>query len=163
MAKNGETKERFDDKRYRRVIKDLREVERSTVDVGFFKTIARSGAELVDSDALDIAEIAAVNEFGSTKANIPERSFMRTTVDEKRIKYKKVLSDLMGDILIGVKTVNNALDLFGIRVVGDIKRKITSIRVPPNAPSTIAQKPGGNNPLIDTGRMRNAVTHKVKD
>ena len=32
----------------------------------------------------------------------------------------------------------------------------------PNAPNTIKQK-GSSQPLIDTGRMRNSVSHKVED
>ncbi len=60
----------------------------------------------------------------------------------------------------GSKTVEGALSLFGERVVGDIKKKITSIREPANAPSTVAGK-GFDNPLIHTGTMRNRIKKRV--
>ncbi len=164
MAKNGKTK--VIDKGFKRIRKDLNKVDGSEVDIGILK--GEVGIlDAVSGKSFEVAEIAAVHEFGTTKAGrnnsvtIPERSFMRSTFDDNRVKYTQVLKSLMGDVLQGNKTVEQALSLFGERVVGDIKKKITSIREPANAPSTIEGK-GFNNPLIRTGTMRSRIKKRVR-
>ena len=158
MAKNGETK--VVDKGFNRIRKDLKKTDGSSVDVGIL------GGEVEGN--FTVASLAAVHEFGTKKAGrnknivIPERSFLRSTYDEKKIKYKKVLKSLYGEVLLGTKTVEGALALFGERVVGDIKRKITAIKEPANAPSTLAGKYLKANPLIDTGlNLRARIAKKV--
>lgn len=160
---NGKTK--VTDKGFKRIRKDLKVTDGSSVDVGILKGEA-SIIDQVSGSKFEVAEIAAVQEFGTTRAGrnnnvtIAERSFMRSTVDAKKSKYEEVLKSLMVDVLLGLKTVNQALSLFGERVVGDIKKKITSIKSPPNAPSTIEAK-GFDNPLIHTGTMRSRIKKKV--
>ena len=68
---------------------------------------------------------------------------------------------LIGQILTGRSSVKKALNLLGVQIASLIKRKITILRDPPNAPSTIAQK-GSTNPLVDTGRLRASINHEVK-
>lgn len=159
MAKNGETK--VVDKGFKRIRKDLKKTDGSSVDVGIL-----GGKEL--EGTFTVAEMAAVHEFGTKRAGrsrnvvIPERSFLRSTYDEKKQVYRRILKSLYGDVLQGTKTVEQALALFGERVVGDIKKKITAIKEPPNAPSTIAGK-GFDNPLIHTGtNLRARIAKKVK-
>lgn len=161
MAKNGRTK--VVDKGFKRIRKDLKKTDGATVDVGIL-----SGSGNVEGN-FTVAELAAVQEFGTKKAGrnknvvIPERSFLRSTYDTNRLKYKRVLRVLYGDVLLGYKTVEGALALFGERVVGDVKRKITAIKFPPNAPSTIARKKGRDNPLIETGlNLKARIAKKVR-
>lgn len=154
---NGKTK--VIDKGFKRIRRDLHKTDGSTVDVGILKGV--SGSDLATGTNFTVAEIAAVQEFGSRDGRIPERSFIRSVVDSNKVKYRSVLKSLIGDVLLGNLSVEKALAQFGERVVGDIKRKITSISSPPNAPSTIAGK-GFNNPLIRTGTMRSRIKSKVK-
>ncbi len=161
MAKNGKTK--VVDKGFKRIRKDLKKVDGASVDVGIL-----GGSGNVKKGTFTVAALAATQEFGTRKAGknkniiIPERSFLRSTFDSKKQKYMKVLKSLHGDILLGKKTVVGALALFGDRVVGDVKRKITDIKTPPNAPSTLKRKYPKNNPLIETGlNLRARIAKKV--
>ena len=111
-------------------------------------------------------EIAAANEFGTTDGHVPERSYLRSTVDAKRDTYARQLSrDLTK--AFDEKTPNataflrRALGLLGARAVGDVQRTMTKLSDPANAPSTIEKK-GADNPLIDDGRLRQSIDFEVR-
>lgn len=137
------------------LIKNLRDLKRLTVEVGVFG----------DDDSF-YAMIASVHEFGVTIQKesgsivIPERSFLRTTFDEKQTEWtqfaKRQLKNVL-DFNIDARTLYERL---GARMVGDIQEKITDLEAPPNASSTI-QKKGSSNPLIDSGDLRRRITYKV--
>jgi hypothetical protein len=111
-----------------------------------------------------IAEVAFYNEFGTYNADgtvrIPERSFMRSAVDDNRDKYNALIEKIVIMIYRGEWDLIHGLEVLGLRVETDIKKRITDLRVPPNAPSTIKKK-GSSNPLIDSGAMRAAVRYVV--
>ena len=54
------------------------------------------------------------------------------------------------------------IDATGSVAANIVKDMIYEIREPPNSEETIALK-DSSNPLIDTGKMKNAVTYKVID
>lgn len=103
-------------------------------------------------------EVATFNEFGTTTA--PARPFLRTAVDENRRKYATMFQRTLGLWVDGKTTLHDALAIVGTQAKADVQLKITKIRDPPNAPSTIERK-GSSNPLIDTGQMRQAVDFVV--
>lgn len=161
MAKNGQTKD--DDKKYLELRRQLKIADKASVDIGilgkdFPSDLASKGGK---SGGLNVAEYAIVNEFGSEKVGIPERSFLRSTVDANRLKSRKRLRSLFNLITLGKMTVEKALGLFGVEIVGKVKKTITNLRSPPNAPSTVARK-RSSNPLIDSGTMRNRIKSKVR-
>jgi len=53
------------------------------------------------------------------------------------------------------------LNVLGLQVVGQIQQRITSLREPPNKPSTIRRKKT-DNPLIDTGFLRSSTTFELR-
>lgn len=94
--------------------------------------------------------------------NIPERSIVRSTFDEKNDEWMDFLErqiEKLCELEIDAKTVFKRL---GERIASDIKKKITDIRTPHLSKLTIAnRKNGGTNPLIDTGELKRHVTWKV--
>lgn len=100
------------------------------------------------------------NHFG-TKRGIPARPFLRNAMRGNLGKYRQQLKTAAPLIIKGLKNTHNVLSRLGIQAVGDIQKSITSLRTPPNAPSTIARK-GSSNPLIDTGEMRQSTTYVVE-
>ena len=118
---------------------------------------------------LTVAQIATIHEFGKVIRQprmrrtivIPERSFLRATVDLYReaIQRRNVL--LTQGFVLGKFALRAALDLLGMYVVGLVKQRIANGIAPPNSPWTIAQK-GSSKPLIDTGQLRNSITHQVE-
>jgi phage gpG-like protein len=121
---------------------------------------------------LTLVEVAAVHEFGTEDGRIPERSFLRGTLDRKSKPYGKLLAaavsgaleavgeDGLGDV---AGAFERGLNLLGLRVVADVQTTIRDSGPgwPPNAPMTIARK-GSSKPLIDTGRLRQSIRHAVR-
>ena len=112
---------------------------------------------------------AVWNEFG-TKGGasgggwggpIPERPFLRNAMRNNTSKYRNAMASSAERILLGQATLDSVLTKLGTLAEQDVKNEITSLRSPPNSPVTIAMK-GSDNPLIDTGEMRNAVRYKVE-
>lgn len=106
----------------------------------------------------EMVVIAASNEFGTDR--IPERSFLRSTIDDNE---QQIADDLEAavDAILGGDDPERALGLVGEKWVGEIKKRITDRIPPPNAPSTIARK-GSDMPLVDTGRLRNSIDWQLE-
>ena len=140
---------------------DVKAVNRFIEDVGQGVTLTVGIHEDAgQTDGKTLAQIAAWNEFGTP--TIPPRPFMRPTIDSQGKKAEQMLSQEIEKIFQGKKKANimTALGRVGAFLAGAIQRKITTLKRPPNAPSTIKKK-GSSNPLIDTGAMRQAVGFKV--
>ena len=138
---------------YRRIMRNLPAMGRSNPEV-LVGIRADKGAELLT--------IAAVNEFGSADGHVPERSYLRSTIDENQKKYLDMLTKATGDTIDkGAGAMRRELGKVGAVATADVQRKIRDLREPPNAPSTIAKK-GSDNPLIDTGRLRQSIDWKVE-
>lgn len=112
--------------------------------------------------ALTIATIAAVNEFGSANGRIPARPFLRTAIEEGTPKFVRLAELDMPDIVTGKHPISRLLHRMGNIAVGMVQQKITDIKSPPNAASTIAKK-GSDNPLIDTGALRQSINYEIID
>lgn len=131
----------------------LKELKNYSVEVGIF-----------GSD--EYVMIASVHEFGATiqrgrgSISIPERSFLRTTFDEKNEEWISFFKSQLKHVLALRMDVQTLFNRLGARMVGDVQEKITDLDAPPNAPSTIAKK-GSSNPLIDTGGLRMRITYRV--
>lgn len=107
-----------------------------------------------------LARIAAINEFGAPNKRIPERSFLRATVDQNQARYIGLIEKTVDRLLDG-ETPDRSLGLIGMVVVGDVQRRIRGRINPPNAPYTIAKKKS-DVPLIDTGRLRQSIDYVVE-
>ena len=106
------------------------------------------------------ADVAAFNEFGTTTS--PARPFLRPAIDENRAKYARIETAALGRWVDDKMSMKQALGLMGLAAKGDVQKKITRLKNPPNAPSTVEQK-GSSNPLVDTGQMRAAIDFQVDD
>lgn len=106
----------------------------------------------------DIVIYAASNEFGTDK--IPERSFLRSTVDEKRRELRKFIDKNKVAITQGPLQRRQVLARLGLFAENEVVAKIDRGPFIPNKPATIARK-GSSKPLIDTGRLRGSIISKV--
>lgn len=94
------------------------------------------------------------------EVNIPERSFLRSTFDEKEGEWQEFFANQIDSLISGSATANSIYSQLGARIASDIQKKIKETSRPSNAAATVANK-GTNNPLINTGRLRQSVTWKV--
>lgn len=142
------------DKGYDKYLQQVKEMkEKPYIKIGIMESAGST------EDGITIAGIASVHEFGSKSAGIPERSFIRSTMDEKRDKFLNITAAALIKIGDGAD-VTQQLGIIGLYIASEIKKKIVSKIPPPNAPETIKRK-GSSTPLIDTGRMLNSITHLV--
>jgi hypothetical protein len=139
---------------WKELFKRAEEIENGRVRVGVLSDA------MVEGEDFTLAELAAVHEYGTEDGRIPERSFLRSTFDDKREEMVELGKTLVKDVLAGRRTTEQALGLLGAKLAAAVKARIVGRIPPPNQPSTIARK-GSDKPLIDTGRLRNAVTWSV--
>lgn len=139
------------DRGWDRILRELAAANNSFVKVGI-----QEGD--TTKDGLNLAEVAATNEYGSSDGHIPERSFIRSTVDMQQRAVSVLKVKLLRQIYSGSISSEQALRLLGEFMQAKIKRRISTFTDPPNAPSTIERK-GSSQPLIDTSHMRNSIRY----
>lgn len=136
-----------------------------------------------NEDGTSILLIANVNEFGcqirvtekmrnylravglplrnDTKhINIPERSFIRGGWDSQKKDIESKAISLLKKVLVMELDVKSYFETLGEYIAGQLKDYLTDLSNPANHPFTIERK-GSSNPLIDSGRLRDSITHKV--
>lgn len=106
-------------------------------------------------DGTNVIMVGAVHEFGSPSRNVPQRSFLRSTLKENRKKYKTFIKNLVKQIVNGKIDKDKMLDILGLKLQSDIRNKITDIKTPP-----LKNREG--NPLIDTGHLRQSITYEIR-
>lgn len=125
-------------------------IERSVIEAGI---LSNAGGEIL--------LIANVHEFGSNKMNIPERSFLRAGFD----KYNRDIADLCDRLISRVinqeMSLDNALNAIGQFAVSKIQEYLTDLDSPPLKQATIDRK-GSSKVLIDTGRLRDSITYRIR-
>lgn len=126
-----------------------------TVDVGIIDAGMHDEAE-----DLTVAEIGYINEYGTDDGRIPERSYFRSTLREKKTEIIALQKKLLKRIQAGTITTEKALAVVGQFVASLVRQKIIDLKTPENAPYTIAMK-GTSNPLVATKQLANSITYEV--
>jgi hypothetical protein len=134
-----------------------RAADESHVKVGIIAQ--KGGKEIVEGGDISMIALMAIHEYGSPEANIPERAPMRKTFAEKKAEMHRVCAGLVKQFLAG-QTMERCLNILGAWGAAQVKNTIREGVDPPNAPSTIEAK-GSSTPLVDTGRLINAITWLV--
>lgn len=119
-----------------------------------------------DVGGVTLIELAAVHEFGSPAAGIPERSFIRSTFDQRRDELRRVGAELTRQIVAGRVDVVTALGRLGLWGANAVKRQITGKLVVPRLEDSEAgrrtiKRKGSSTTLVDTGRLVNSITWVV--
>lgn len=152
---------KFSETKHSDILKNVSKLPKIAVKYGFLD----KGSN-VYPDGQTTAQVAVWNEYGTEidgKERVPERPFFRTSWERNNKRYLALIIAYYRSILDGkVKEAEVFFDLLGAKASNDLKQDITAFSTPPNAPSTIKRKKSSN-PLIDTGRMRAAVTWEVFD
>lgn len=139
--------------------KALAELERISKEFGRGPNSVKVGLPKGSNDYPDgtsVIMVGTVHEFGSDKMNIPQRSYLRSTVVEKKNDYKRMFRKLSFKIVRGDIDLKRALGLIGLQVQTDVVDKITDINSPP-----LKYREG--NPLVDTGHLRQSITYEVDE
>jgi len=138
----------------------LRDIRKNLHDVSVEVGILRGKYKAEgDEPARYVAQVAVQNEYGHGR--IPSRPFMRNSMRKNKKNMRKQLRRVAKSELKG-KSPRIQIMRLGMMAQNWIRREITDLRTPPNAPLTIARK-RSSNPLIDTGRMRQEIQFRVLD
>ena len=144
------------DRGYKSLMKDLANISGAPVSV----LVGVSGKK--DSD---LVVIAASNEFGTEDGHIPERSYLRSTIDDGRAEILDDLTDVVKQTLDGA-SLDRGLGKVGAKWAGKVQDKIRDLDTPPSADATKADKKrrtgSEGKPLIDSGRLRQSITWEVE-
>jgi hypothetical protein len=181
------------DKRIEATLKEL--LRKSDVRVGYWR------GENQEADGTDLVVVARVNEFGATipvtakmkaflawkyniyiKKNtikIPQRSFLRSTVDQNRTKLDRMIEGQLRAVAHDKKSMSEAIAAIGVFAVALVKSKISKSAswAVPNSDMTKMIKGLGKNqrrkkgdplrgqvsqPLVRSGELRNKVDYKAE-
>ena len=135
--------------RYFRQLQKLTELQ---VRVGF-----QSG-EGDYEDGTELVQVAAYNEFGGSDR--PARPFMKQSFENHEPELRQA-GQMANNILAAGGSADMALNRIGAVAKGIVQTEIREGGFAPNAPSTIRSK-GSDQPLIDTGHMRQSVNYVIK-
>lgn len=138
---------------WEKIIKNMKTLDKKVLKVGI-----QEGDMSADGKNT-MAYIGSIHEYGVE--HIPQRSFIRSTLDDNSSQIANLSGQLGAKIIEGKQTPEQALNLIGLKVAGMIQEKITDGNFTPLSPATVRAK-GDNKPLIDTGRMRASIKHKLE-
>ena len=108
-----------------------------------------------------VVSLGTTKPSGPFVIKIPERSFLRSAIDENRQLIVRFIDQQAINLIVkqnqDIKRTLRLLGLFGVKLV---KQKIIKGPFVPNAPATIRKK-GSSKPLIDKGRLFGSITFKA--
>jgi len=125
-------------------------------------------------EVMSMPMLAAIHEFGD--AEIPERSFLRSTFEVRDDDWQAAMEKQMAKIARGSQTGNGAAVFLGVIASADVKKTILANIKPNLAPMTIAKRmkkgkhgggaalhAGATTPLIDSGQLLASITFEVSN
>ncbi len=131
-----------------RIVRAVQEKKAGAVYIGVLQE------EQPEGTGIGLAGIATVHEFGAMIQGtafgdivIPERSFIRSTMDAERERIAQLADRVWQLVLLRKISKFEALQRMGVFIKSAIQNTITVLRTPENSPVTIALK-GFDNPLI---------------
>jgi len=148
-----------------KIIEDALKLANMKTSAGWF-----AGAKY--EDGTPVAYVATIQEYGSPKEGIPPRSFMRTTIADKKSDWAKLAKSGAKAIVAGNASPRMVMEGLGLAASGDIRKKISEISSPPLKPGTIANKKRKlakgkkvgslTKPLVETSLMLSSLTSTVE-
>jgi hypothetical protein len=137
---------------WQRIKRDISKLNGHQVKIGLW------GSEM--AEGVSVVDYAVYNEFGTSR--IPARPFMAHTYDTQKVQVNKFIDFNVGLMEDGKSTPDRVLRVLGEDYQERVRKVIRDAKnwAEPNAASTVAAK-GSSSPLIDHGRMINAVRYEV--
>lgn len=162
MASGFSVKVVSKDRGWKGIVNTAFSINGATVKAGL---VGEKAQRIHKDSSLSNAEIGTIHEFGAPGANIPERSFIRSTFSANQRKYAALAEKLGMAVFQNRGTIRGALEILGATMESDIKATIRAGIPPPLAQATIdrrsLRKKDREIPLIDTREFINSISHTV--
>ena len=136
----------------RRIMRQIKLMKRSHVKVG----LPQGGSTEGRYTMAKLIQAADATEFGK---GVPERSFMRSAIDQNMKFINSIIEQDVNLIMAGRLGVSDALDDIGGHVKLAIVRKIMTGPFKPLSKITVMKK-GHSVPLFETGQLINSIQYK---
>lgn len=151
-----------DDRGMAEIMRSLATLSKAEITIGIHAVDgAKAYAKGKKNFKATTAFVGAVHEFGAPSRGIPQRSFLRATVDSNSSRIEGFLFDAVAAVIDRVKDPMQAANTVGLQVVGLVAKRIVQGIPPALKPATIERK-GSSTPLIDTGQLRQSIRHVAK-
>lgn len=95
------------------------------------------------------------------KIVIPQRSFLRATVDEGTAAIDKLINDEISAIVENKRRASQSAERIGLVIMGMVQKRISDGIDPPNKAATIRRK-GSDKPLVRYGELKSSITYVVR-
>ena len=151
------------------IAQKLRGMSRNGVAVGVLgETTNREDGTLSNAD------IGTVHEFGSLDGRIPERSFIRSTIDDHAKEYAELVTRATQAVAFDGADIRQALGIVGEKVKADIRKTFNDSGAPAGswpaiADSTVEARakkhpsmPPTDKPLLDTAQLKQSIAWDVR-
>lgn len=106
-------------------------------------------------------QLAAVQEFGTNDGHIPERSFIRKTLNDL-VWLRSLAKDAAQKVVMEGVPVEMALDTMGSIIATAMQRTLISNVPPPNTDATVEWKGHGDTLIGLTGALFDAISHELE-
>lgn len=141
-------------------VANLKALAARRVRVGVLDDAPKRSGENAKGGRASLLEVAVHHEFGAPAAGIPQRSFIRATVDLNAGAIASLQKTLAAQVGSGQVDGDTALERLGMKVAAMCQNRVAEGIGPALAPATVERK-GSSKPLVDTGQLRSSITWKV--
>ncbi|MNL05381.1 hypothetical protein D3C87_1259720 [compost metagenome] len=120
------------------------------------------GAAADQSGSQEIAMIAGVHEFGSTKMGIPARSFIRSGKKKSQAAASKIAKAGVNEIVHGSETARGLMDKMGTVALEKTIKNFDRIRTPPLSPIYAKRRSGSAKKiLVQESKLRESLAYII--
>jgi hypothetical protein len=151
-------KYKFDDKAFRAITSAVAKLDASRVRTGI---LGAEGEKLHPTGhGLKVWQVGALQEFGDGTGHIPERSFIRKTLND--LVWLRVITARAAQRVVQLKqTADSALGWLGENIVRAIQHTIMAEVPPANKPQTVDWKGHGHTLIGKTGVMSESISYDI--
>ena len=142
---------------YKKLVASLGEMGQITMGVQGKEALERHDPE--DPTSMSVGELAAVHELGL--GGQVSRSWCRAWIDDNAARMARESATEFRAVMAGKITRNAALIKLGYAWTADMQKRMDDGRVTPPISAVTAARKGHNKPLIETYKLRDAVTYKI--
>lgn len=137
---------------------NIKEFKSHVVKIGLPEKVG--GAAHTDS-GLTVAQVGAVHEFGVPERGIPKRSFIREPLIDEQKKINKFIKMKFSQVTDNAMSAKMALEQMGNMGASISKKSFVKNNWEGLTDATKERKKNKDNPLIDTGLLRQSITYSV--
>lgn len=134
-------------------------VARSKVKVGVLEPDAGKTHPL--RDTLTVGQVATMQEYGSSRAGIPERSFLRVVANTNHETAKRGLIEAARAAIFQGGGFMSRLQALGEEFRLLVVERILSGHIPPPLAPFTVEKKGHSETLQDTMTLSHSISHRV--